>query len=1293
MKILHTADWHIGPFPGPEKDGINLREQDTYNCIEFMIEKAKQEKPDFAVISGDVFHTAKVWSNRALNETHKAIELIVKLSEICNVVVLYGTPNHDLREQFVMLEDYFSSAPHVTIVTYPKILLLDSPDNNDSIQICALPGFDRGIYRAKFPGLSKEEENQAFTNELNNIVLGLRAQCDPSLPSVLISHYTVPGCNMESGQVSFFSQAEPVITPETINAADFDLVALGHIHRPQAVQGCKNTYYSGAVNAFNFNDEAQERGFWIHEILHNRVTMGCKLSSRFFKTPYREFVTFKMNDSDITELNQGVLGIDTVARRLWGEDSGAYGKIIRVLYNCTDENNKSFNKALLEKRLYSDGAFWVSEIMPSDIAETVNKEEFIEDNAPEDNLRDFLTNKGFDEQKIADIIEAARPIIAEALANATISQFTGVFEPVEIEVSNYRNYEAETFNFSDITFCTINGINGAGKSSLFMDAILDCLYEEPREGDLTGWIRNGEEVKSGAITFTFRIGDKTFRVTRTRAKKSGKATLNLSELIDGEWYDRSREKMRDTQEEIINILGMDSLTFRSCALIMQDQYGIFLQSDKEARMSVLANLLGLGAYEDMENISKNQLSEANRRISQTKIEIDKLSGSIAAKGGIETQMQIKNEQLNDIAEEINTITADRDSVQLRLSTKMEAAARALKLLDNIANLNTKKTTTEGNIQSQKDIISNADIILSQEQEILDGVAEHKAFLEQEKTLLSGKATYEAKQKEQQSNSTLIATIKKTVSELETEKIVFEAKRQPLEVLLSKEAELAAASERYKTEKQRLVESEKNSELYIQYSDLIATRTKTMNDLQSTFKTEYASRIATYNGYKEKSNILRDAGCINVSEAKCKFLADAQEAKVVMDEYLRKCTDWKEIETARIAGYELAITKLKEKQDSLGYNTEAIKTQKDIVSQLEAQHMEYEKLSAVKDQLRLIDERLSAIDTSLSEQQKTLADVEIEAVAIQDELLKLKVGADEYDDLKLKIAVAKNWLEKEKLLPVAKEKKDTAEKRNQELAVELSDIATEIFSRQQEFDNETQASSGADELQKECDALNKSIEGKQTTHNEIAMEIGALKQQLADIDKKVAEIQELQGKANELAEKAVIYEDLKSAFSQNGIPHNIIRSIVPLLTSKANSILGQMTGGRMGLEFETDKIQKSNRKEVVTLDILIEEYGKGKLPYLSKSGGEKVKSALSAILTLAEIKTTRSGIQLGMLFIDEPPFLDSDGIQAYCDALEAIQQRYSTIKIMAITHDPAMKARFPQSIDIVKTENGSKVYVC
>lgn len=60
--------------------------------------------------------------------------------------------------------------------------------------------------------------------------------------------------------------------------------------------------------------------------------------------------------------------------------------------------------------------------------------------------------------------------------------------PVEIEVKNYRNYRDELFSYDGISFATINGENGAGKSSLFMDAMLDALLRSPgRATSLAGF--------------------------------------------------------------------------------------------------------------------------------------------------------------------------------------------------------------------------------------------------------------------------------------------------------------------------------------------------------------------------------------------------------------------------------------------------------------------------------------------------------------------------------------------------------------------------------------------------------------------------------------------------------------------------------------------------------------------------------------------------------------------------------------------------------------------------------------
>ena len=218
-----------------------------------------------------------------------------------------------------------------------------------------------------------------------------------------------------------------------------------------------------------------------------------------------------------------------------------------------------------------------------------------------------------------------------------------------------------------------------------------------------------------------------------------------------------------------------------------------------------------------------------------------------------------------------------------------------------------------------------------------------------------------------------------------------------------------------------------------------------------------------------------------------------------------------------------------------------------------------------------------------------------------------------------------------------------------------------------------------------------IELSQNKSQKLSIQLGGLQKQSEQMESKLKQVETLKKEMKELSFKASQYEVLKKVFSQDGIPHNIIRSIIPIFESTATSILNQMSKGHMSVELVTEKVLKSNaKKEVTTLDIIINDEATGRLPYLSRSGGEKVKAALSVILALSEIKSSKADVQIGFLFIDEPPFLDAHGAQAYCDALEAIQKRYHNMKIMAITHDPSMKARFPQSVEVVKTASGSKV---
>lgn len=1277
LKILATADWHIGNFRGPAKDGVNLRLEDTKRCLDELVRVAQEERPDFSLISGDVFHVGRLWSDRCCEEIIIAAHYIRELAAASGqAVVMRGTPNHDGSGQFTVLSEMFAGCPGVHVVDAPQVLHFGSVD------IAALPGFDSGVYRAKFPGLSKEEENAAFTQELSNIVLGLKAQCSAGKESILMAHYTVPGCNAESGQTMLLTQFEPVLQQETLLAAGYSLVALGHIHRPQQVAG-QEWYYPGAVNQLNFNDEGQERGFWVHR----KQGPGCPWEHVFHRTPAREHITFRFGEADIAAINMG--GMDGVAMAHWRHNGAAQGRIARVLYTCTAEEEKAYkmNGALLERTLLGDGAFMLWENLPAKALGTANRAGLAKAAGPEENLIKFLEEKQAPPEKVQALVHRARPVIAEAEAGMAATVGTGVFEPVEISVRNYRNYAEETFSFEGISFCTINGPNGAGKSSLFMDAIMDCLYEEPREGDKAGWLRNDGKARSGSIMFTFRVGEKTFRVTRTRAR-SGRGTLNISQLIGDAWEDCSKEKYGDTQKEVLDIIGMDSLTFRSCALVMQDQYGLFLQAKPEGRVEVLGTLLGLGAYRAMEKIAADRAKESAAKGRGLGQEAEACRRTLASLGDPDAELETCKAELGRHEGSLQAKTVERDRQKLALAGQQEAAERRAKLLASITALQGKKTAAEQSRATQQDIVATSTAILSGKADIEAKVAEYNRLLEKQKELSAGATLYSSKLAELTDLENQVGQLESQLSQLEVKLQGEESRKAALEVPVDETLI-----------RNNVAEYEKYSRLLHQMEGL---QTKWIEAKSNRDRKAYSAdskrayinqEIQRLNGKKSdlerRAELLQDSGCSNIDNAECRFLADALDARKQIPVIENEIAAFKQEQLPLLQDLYADVDEAEKAVDSVGYDETLLVEYSTRVQSLAGFPAQMKAIEERANQIALISASIQHIQSNISDCENRLAMARLKAAEATQERSNYAKAFEEHTIVNGNILSLGHWLEKEKEIPVAQERYTTALARVSELTVEISNIDNEIAEKLAEADKETRAMAGMEGLAGTVAKLDAEVEALNSLVKEKQMEAGALQQKSGQAAKLEKEIAGLQGRQARHAKEAAEYEALKAAFSQSGIPHQIIRSAIPQLSGTANSILGQMTGGKMGIEFRLERMQK-NGKEKETLDIFIGESGAPPLPYLSKSGGEKVKASLSVALALAEAKSSAAGVQLGMLFIDEPPFLDSDGMQAYCDALEAIQGRYRGIKIMAITHDPAMKSRFPQSVDIIRTGDGSKV---
>ena len=122
-------------FPGPVDNGVNLRGKNNHDCLNFMTSIAEERQVDIIIMSGDLFHQAKVWVDRGLDEITQAINIIKN----CLLLLLFAflsTPNHDGGKQFEMLEKIFKEDPNITISIPQQLKLLPQKVEKLILQDC-----------------------------------------------------------------------------------------------------------------------------------------------------------------------------------------------------------------------------------------------------------------------------------------------------------------------------------------------------------------------------------------------------------------------------------------------------------------------------------------------------------------------------------------------------------------------------------------------------------------------------------------------------------------------------------------------------------------------------------------------------------------------------------------------------------------------------------------------------------------------------------------------------------------------------------------------------------------------------------------------------------------------------------------------------------------------------------------------------------------------------------------------------------------------------------------------------
>jgi exonuclease SbcD len=252
MRILHTADWHVG-----RRLGRHDRTEEMRAALDEVVAIADAERVDLVVVAGDVFDRAAP----PVEALSLGLGSLLRLAEGRPLVVVAG--NHDAPELFEALSPLLTErgvhaigrirSPGAGGVLGPEELGVPAvvagfPFLREGrvVDFMAETGRWYGQYAAKVAAIAA-----AYNDALVE-----RAGHD--LVPILVAHFMVHGVRVSRSERELHIGDAYTATAQAIPAGP-QYVALGHIHAPQPVPGAPvPAEYAGSLLPLDFG-EAGER--------------------------------------------------------------------------------------------------------------------------------------------------------------------------------------------------------------------------------------------------------------------------------------------------------------------------------------------------------------------------------------------------------------------------------------------------------------------------------------------------------------------------------------------------------------------------------------------------------------------------------------------------------------------------------------------------------------------------------------------------------------------------------------------------------------------------------------------------------------------------------------------------------------------------------------------------------------------------------------------------------------------------------------------------------------------------
>ena len=853
--------------------------------------------------------------------------------------------------------------------------------------------------------------------------------------------------------------------------------------------------------------------------------------------------------------------------------------------------------------------------------------------------------------------------------------------PVNLKMRNFMPYRGDVppFSFVGIHTACICGDNGNGKSAL-IDAITWAIWGKSRASRDDDLIHQGETEME--VEFDFAVGQQHYRIIRKHSKPkrrraSGQSSLDLLIASDGGFRVISGDRIAQTQQKIIALLHMDYDTFINSAFLRQGHADEFTRQRPAKRKEVLANILGLSLYDELEERAKDLARQELSEKTQLESAIQSLDQELAQKPEFEAELSQAQGELDHLEK----IIKEQQSAVNRLRQQRESLENK-KL--QLAQLEEHIGKTEEDLRRWQNQINQSLPRIKDYQEL---IARRVAIEEGYRQLIQARELNEELSQKlgllvklNERKSQLERSIQKAQAGLITEHAVAQSKIAELEASLQRLPRLKNELSKLHNEQRQLARLE---------TELGEKRQKNQRLQTTAGELEYSSQRLEQEikGIEEKLNLLHTR-----SGARCPLCETAlgqDGLEVIRTKYdadRHSKTGALELERAKLADtkLELGATEREVLQLETGLNQDRTSLQGRAVtltraiSEAEAAD---NRLNEARGLLAGIEQRLASKDFATQEQ---------EALdGLGEELLNLNYEPERHNEVRRHLLDLEKYEQPKRRLEEAerllsREREEAA--RAQEAAQELNHRLEADGQKKQGLASELGALPQLEGELGQAEADYQTLAEKQKGAQETT---GSLKGKLEHLLKQAAKKKEAKSRLSRVGKEEKIYRDLAQAFGKKGIQAMLIEMALPEIETEANKLLGRMTDNRMHAKLEAQR--ESKKGDIIeTLDINISDE-LGARNYEMFSGGEAFRIDFAIRIALSKLLAKRAGAPLPTLIIDEGfGTQDASGIEKLKEAINSIQDDFD--KIIVITHIEELKDAFPTRIEVVKTAAGSTLKV-